>query len=249
MHIFDTFSAFMRSANDAANLFDLNQVLAHTAHELGYDYFALTHHVDWRCRVPGAVRLHNYPEAWVQFFDSSGLGGADPVQRASERAGFGFRWHRIGDFIPVSDQDRHIFKMAEEHGIGDGFTVPFHLPGEHMGSCSFAVKPGRTMVAPNLLLAQLIGLYAFDVARRFLDPQVFLMLPRAPLLTNREAEIARLVAAGKSNKEAGKILGISPHTARQHVSESFGKLGVHDRAALTYRALRSGEISYAQVPI
>lgn len=34
-----------------------------------------------------------------------------------------------------------LFMAARENGIGDGFTVLRHLPGEAIGSCSFAVNP------------------------------------------------------------------------------------------------------------
>ncbi|WP_119036453.1 autoinducer binding domain-containing protein [Hephaestia caeni] len=33
--------------------------------------------------------------------------------------------------------------MARDAGIGDGYTVPYHVPGERSGSCSFAVDLGE----------------------------------------------------------------------------------------------------------
>ena len=36
-------------------------------------------------------------------------------------------------------------------------------------------------------------------------------------LTERQLEVATLVAAGLSNKAIARALGISPHTARNHV--------------------------------
>jgi DNA-binding CsgD family transcriptional regulator/plasmid stabilization system protein ParE len=52
-------------------------------------------------------------------------------------------------------------------------------------------------------------------------------------LTMRESEIARLVAARKSNKEVGAILGISARTVGTHLSSVYAKLGVDSRGALT----------------
>lgn len=51
-------------------------------------------------------------------------------------------------------------------------------------------------------------------------------------LTAREAEIARLVAARKANKEIGVSLGISARTVGTHLSNIFTKLGVDSRGAL-----------------
>ena len=51
-------------------------------------------------------------------------------------------------------------------------------------------------------------------------------------LTGREVEIARLVAAGKSNKEVGDALGISARTAGTHLSNIYQKTGVNTRVRL-----------------
>lgn len=55
----------------------------------------------------------------------------------------------------------------------------------------------------------------------------------AGALSGREAEIARLVAARKSNKEIGAALDISPRTVSTHLSNIFVKLGVGSRGELT----------------
>ena len=57
----------------------------------------------------------------------------------------------------------------------------------------------------------------------------------AGALTGREREIARLVAARKSNKEIGVALGISSRTVSTHLSNVFAKLGVTSRGELTDR--------------
>ena len=59
-------------------------------------------------------------------------------------------------------------------------------------------------------------------------------------LTGREAEIVRLVATRKSNKEIGVALEISPRTASTHLSHIFEKLGVRSRGELADLARRDG---------
>lgn len=51
-------------------------------------------------------------------------------------------------------------------------------------------------------------------------------------LTQREAEVAALAAAGRSNQEIGAELGISVRTAETHLQRAFAKLGVHRRSEL-----------------
>jgi DNA-binding CsgD family transcriptional regulator len=52
-------------------------------------------------------------------------------------------------------------------------------------------------------------------------------------LTEREREIAHLVAARKSNRDIGTILGISARTVSTHLSNIFAKLEVESRGELT----------------
>jgi DNA-binding CsgD family transcriptional regulator/tetratricopeptide (TPR) repeat protein len=64
----------------------------------------------------------------------------------------------------------------------------------------------------------------------------------AGALTGREREIARLVAARKSNKEIGAALGISSRTVSTHLSNVFAKLGVTSRGELTDRVREDSEL-------
>ncbi len=55
---------------------------------------------------------------------------------------------------------------------------------------------------------------------------------RAPLLSPRELEIARMTAEGLPNKTIASVLEISAHTVDTHLRRIFAKLGVGCRAAL-----------------
>jgi DNA-binding CsgD family transcriptional regulator len=60
------------------------------------------------------------------------------------------------------------------------------------------------------------------------------------LLSPREREIARLIAAGYPNKTIGGILDISPWTVATHIRRIFTKLRVHGRASMVARLATSG---------
>lgn len=49
-------------------------------------------------------------------------------------------------------------------------------------------------------------------------------------LTEREAQVVELVAAGRSNKQIARELGISEPTVKPHVSSILLKLGCGNRA-------------------
>ena len=61
-------------------------------------------------------------------------------------------------------------------------------------------------------------------------------------LTDREKQVFRLVAEGKSNKEAADVLGISVKTAMSHREHVMQKLDLHNRTELVRLALKLGVI-------
>lgn len=66
---------------------------------------------------------------------------------------------------------------------------------------------------------------------------------QAEPLTEREVEVLRQLAVGKSNKEIAAALNIAEKTARTHVSNILGKLGVASRTQAALYALRMGLVT------
>jgi DNA-binding NarL/FixJ family response regulator len=60
------------------------------------------------------------------------------------------------------------------------------------------------------------------------------------VLTSREREVLRLIAAGRSNKEIAVALFTAPKTASVHVSNILGKLGASSRTEAAAIAHRDG---------
>lgn len=80
-------------------------------------------------------------------------------------------------------------------------------------------------------------------AKRDVHRTVRLLDARHPAgLSDREVEVMRLVAAGKSNKSIGKDLSISENTVARHMSNIFVKLEVSSRAAVAAYAVEQGII-------
>jgi len=61
-------------------------------------------------------------------------------------------------------------------------------------------------------------------------------------LSERESEIAALIAGGKTNKEVANDLSLSPHTIHTHRKNIMKKLGVRSASELTMSCLRLGII-------
>ena len=58
-------------------------------------------------------------------------------------------------------------------------------------------------------------------------------------LSGREREISVLVAREFTNEQIGKKLDISELTVKTHLRNIYSKIGVHDRAQLVIRILKS----------
>ncbi|MFI0419944.1 response regulator [Spongiactinospora sp. 9N601] len=93
---------------------------------------------------------------------------------------------------------------------------------------------------------------AVSAGQAHFDPQVQRRLAeavtrRAPRprdlpdgLTPREAEVLRLIAAGRSNAEIAGELVISAATVKSHINNLFAKAGLRDRAQAVTYAFRHG---------
>jgi HD-GYP domain-containing protein (c-di-GMP phosphodiesterase class II) len=92
-----------------------------------------------------------------------------------------------------------------------------------------------------------------DIGRGRLDPEVARAVveaagQRAPRtrtawpagLSDREVEVLRLVARGRSNRAIAQELVISPRTAEHHVQHIYGKIGASTRAAAAMFAMEHG---------
>ena len=105
------------------------------------------------------------------------------------------------------------------------------------GASGFMLKDVRPteLVEGIHVVAHGDALLAASVTRRLLDrfvealPDPASAPPDVGLLTEREVEVLRLVAAALSNAEISERLFLSEATVKTHVSSVLRKLGLRDR--------------------
>lgn len=236
--------ALLENFKTATNLADLSLMLQESSLHLGFTYFAMVQHVDFGNATSRGFRIHNYPQSWAEWFDQHGLGMTDPVHRASHAALAGFRWTEIPGMIPLSERDRQVLAAARDHGLTDGYTVPAHVPGELLGSCTFALAANDDVDAQMLPVAHLIGQFAFEASRRVTGAR---KVGASLTLTGRQLECIMYVGRGKTDAEIAQILGLSENTVVEHLKNARHRYNAAARAVLPVRALYDGALSFADV--
>jgi LuxR family quorum-sensing system transcriptional regulator CciR len=234
----------LKAFRTVSSLADLALVLADVSGRLGFRHFAMVQHVDFGRSTVRGFRIHDYPEPWVHWFDSHGLAITDPVHRASHTTLTGFRWTDVPSMIPLSGRDRQILDAARGHGLVEGFTVPAHVPGETLGSCSFAAAANDDIDDLLLPVAQLAGQFAFEASRRVAGGR---RLGASLTLTSRQLECIKYVGRGKTDAEIAQILGLSENTVVEHLKNARQRYNAAARAVLPVRALYDGALSFADV--
>jgi LuxR family quorum-sensing system transcriptional regulator CciR len=148
--------------------------------------------------------------------------------------------------IQVTRRDYEVLEEARKRGIGDGFTVPAHVPGEVNGSCSFATAAPASLREDQLALAHLVGAFAFEAARRLTRMRDH--SPDAPpRLTDRQRDCVLWAARGKTDWEIARILGVRHDTVIEHLRHARERYSVGKRTQLTVHALFDGSISFVDV--
>jgi DNA-binding NarL/FixJ family response regulator len=138
--------------------------------------------------------------------------------------------------LTTYDTDEHVVPALRAGA--SGFLVKDTRPADLLDAIR-TVASGEALLSPGPT-ARLIA----RVLRLPDQPPVDSPAPaRLATLSTRELQVLTLVARGLNNTEIAEALGLSPLTAKTHVSRIIGKLAVRDRAQLVIAAYESGLVS------
>ena len=130
-------------------------------------------------------------------------------------------------FMTALTESQHVIEGFAAGGI-DYVTKPIH-PEEVLARVAAHLRTARILQSARSQQRS---------ARPDLgDEQVQLELAQRFALTLRELEVLQWVACGKTNRDIGTILGLSPRTVNKHLEHVYVKLGVETRTAAASVAL------------
>jgi DNA-binding CsgD family transcriptional regulator len=93
---------------------------------------------------------------------------------------------------------------------------------------------------PGAVVSLLVDFFRDGVEPSGAPPPAWRSAVPSDGLSPREVEVLRLLAAGESNSQIARRLGLSPHTVERHVANLYRKIGARGRADATAYALRHG---------
>jgi DNA-binding CsgD family transcriptional regulator len=192
--------------------------------------------------VPGAIARREL-ETFNRYFS------VNPLVREHGRNA---RAHTVRISDLVRDRDFRRSPLYDEYyrevGIDYVMALPVHVRGRELVSFVFNRQDrdfsDRDRARAEAIRPHLGVLYrmvqALDGARSAWGvPSAWPPTPGHPL-TGREREVLHWLGSGKTDKDIGDILGISPRTVHKHLQRIYEKLGVETRTAAVVRSMKMG---------
>lgn len=210
--------SFIEQTNRATTVDELFEHYKKAMMSLGFDqiiFSLMTNHASIE-RPAGHGIIANYSESWMKYYQEKKYEDFDPVRR-------------------------HMFAAP---GLKDGIGIPLYGPRGALAGVGAASSAGGVELDDKMLLSKSYLLsqqfYAVFLA---LEAQRLKNRSQEPInLTDREQEVLKWCARGKSKPEIAEILGISENTVHTYVRDSLAKLEANNVTLGVLRALQMGLI-------
>jgi DNA-binding NarL/FixJ family response regulator len=137
--------------------------------------------------------------------------------------------------LTAHEGDEHVFEGIKAGAQG------YLLKDAELEELSLAIRTvhaGNTIIAPDLAQKMLNTFQSGEppTGKRLVPP-----------LTDRELEVIRALAQGKSDRQIAHSLGISEKTVNNHTSNIYRKLHLFDRTQAVIYAVREGIIDVEEL--
>ncbi len=131
--------------------------------------------------------------------------------------------------------DLHDYVHAALRAGASGFMLK-DAPAEQLVDAIRIIANGDALLAPSITQALIDEIARQPVGDRSSYPEI-------ESLTEREHEVLRLMASGKSNGEIARSLYLGEATIKTHVGRILAKLGARDRVQAVVIAYESGVVT------
>lgn len=183
--------------------------------------------------------FQDWPAEWLVLYQRENFVASDYGVAEARRRIAPFVWSEVKRERRLSPDEARVWQAALDFGWTDGFSVPVHGPGGYFGLITMA---GHSSVLPPALRRRLhvAGFATHERCRAISGRDMVARQPER--LTVRELECLRWVAAGLSDNQIARLLGVSATTVKFHVDSGRRKLGSKTRAHATAMLVLQGLI-------
>lgn len=196
-------------------------------------HLPLTHEARWQEHI-----LANcWPEEWYLHYNATGHYRHDPCVAHCRRTADPFLWSEVSR-EGLEAPARIVMEEATEFGLCQGICVPVHAP---FAPPSVVTVSGETVdfTPATLHVVSLLARQALQSVLRFRGGAGH---PPNPALSEREREVLRWVADGKTAWEISCILSLSEHTVLTHQRNAKQKLEAVNNVHAVVKAFLRQEI-------
>lgn len=200
----------------------------------GLKHFLFLDLPDNRRRYADFVFSCRVPAGWLEAYSAAAYNMVSPALRHVRRANKPFLW---ADAPYDAEREPRLVEYMQhmaDFGLDKGLMIPVPRVSGRNGS-AWVSGEAPEFNAHTIPQLQRIGLHAFEHIRRFQAPPY---LQYRGGLTEREREVLKWVAAGKTAWEIGEILRIAKRTVDEHVNSICRKLDAGSRAHAVAIAIR-----------
>jgi LuxR family quorum sensing-dependent transcriptional regulator len=186
--------------------------------------------------LPEITVANGWPVEWHDLYIRENFTQHDPIPRYCATTTQPFEWSDVR-YDPSTDTMAHkVMTRAKDFGLLAGYCIPLHYD---TGSAAISLAGERPDLDPAVKSAlQLIGIYAHNRIRSLVRSRN----PTSGPLSDRQCDVLRWAAKGKTAWEASVILGISERTVKFHLNEAARKLNAVNQTSAVATALVRGLI-------
>ncbi len=217
---------------------DFQRVLATAAQDLGFEHFSYGMRLPLPLSNPKTLMFNNYPLAWQQRYAQENYLAIDPTVAHGLKSVMPLVWSdSVFQAAPAFWND------ARDHGLQVGWAQSSY-DAKHVVSMLTLARSSEEISASELRQNSMRMSWLAQSAHEGMTRLVAANSPAVvPIsLTQREAEILRWTADGKTSSEVGEILAISERTVNFHVTNALTKLGAVNKTAGVIKAVLLGLI-------
>lgn len=182
----------------------------------------------------------DWPQDWIEVYTARNYFAHDFVAAEARLRLAPFAWEEVRAARKLTAGEQRVYDAARRYGRRDVFAVPIHGPFGYQALVTMAAKKMCPLSAPERAALQLMALTIHGRCRTA-DPEASADQSRVRL-TAREIECLQWAAAGHTDGEIARQIGVSAATAHFHIERAKKKFGVRSRAEAIGRLVLRGDI-------